>query len=164
MNLSFLSANITPENPILYYSISILVTILIGSFLLFLSVVKKAKKARYNDIMAKFQNKELLFFSKNSSFFGHKLKNYTQVRGNGYFALTKDEIYFLMWLPPKEIKINIDKITKIDFPKSFLGKSIFKPLLRVTYINDNKELDEVAWAIRELPKIKSELLKLKLIK
>jgi hypothetical protein len=36
-----------------------------------------------------------------------------------------------MWIPKKEIKIPIDKMEKIEEVKSFLGKSKFRPLLKI---------------------------------
>jgi len=164
MSYILVNAVVEPEigNPVVYYSIVIVISILIGAMMIFFSVIKKAKKARKEELDARFQNKKILFYSKNANFLGYKSKNYKQVTGSGYLVLTEEELYFLMWLPPHEIKIEITKITKIEFPELFLGKNS-KKIVKINYINNEKQSDEIAWSIPKLDKIKSELKKLNLL-
>jgi hypothetical protein len=60
-----------------------------------------------------------------------------------------------MWIPKKEIKIPIDKMEKIEEVKSFLGKSKFRPLLKIGYIDENGQKNSAAWMVKNLQKWKS---------
>jgi hypothetical protein len=89
------------------------------------------------------------------NFFGEKSKGMTQIRGNGALLLTKDYLYFQMWIPKKEIKIPLDKIENIEEVKSFLGKSKLRPLLKIDYIDENGQKNSAAWLVKNLQKWKS---------
>lgn len=80
--------------------------------------------------------------------FGIESLGRAQVRGNGALVLTGDELYFRMAVPSREIIIPLERITTVSLVRSHLGKTIFRPLLKVDYVTDNGP-DAVAWAVRE---------------
>jgi hypothetical protein len=82
--------------------------------------------------------------------FGVQSDGYGQIRGNGVLALTDEELYFLMWIPRREIRIPLDDITDIATPKSHLGKTKMQPLLKVSFVNRDGDDDSVAWLVPEL--------------
>jgi len=94
-------------------------------------LIKYLEKTKAEKILKNYSKQEIKAFSSNVNFFGIKSQGMTQIRGNGALLLTKEYLYFQMWIPKKEIKIPIDKMEKIEEVKSFLGKSKFRPLLKI---------------------------------
>lgn len=74
-----------------------------------------------------------------------------QIRGNGIFILTEKELYFELYLLKIIITIPINQISKIETPRSHLGKSKLKKLLKIIYTNQNQEKDSIAWLVKQLP-------------
>lgn len=126
----------------------------------FLLILRNVIHLRIRKIYAKYQLQDAIIIVKNANFFGQKSLGYGQVRGNGVLALTSDKLFFEMWLPKKDIEIPINRITNIDNPIQFLGKTKLRPLLKVTFINQNGQTDSAAWQISELDRWTNELHKL----
>ncbi len=57
-----------------------------------------------------------------------------------------------MWKPKKELNIPVKSIIEFTNPKSHLYRSVFKPLLKVIFRNENGEKDSAAWYVRNLEK------------
>lgn len=72
------------------------------------------------------------------------------MRGNGTLILTDSELIFEMWIPNRQFRIPLQSIQAIENPTWFLGKSRFKPLLKVVYINDQGATDAMAWQVVDL--------------
>jgi len=117
-------------------------------------------RKRIKEIKSKFKNQEILMLDEMANFFGQKSLGSWKVRGNGVLLLTKHELYFEMWKPKKQITINIDSISQIENSKSFLHKSVFKPLLKVNFKNKNNEIDSAAWYVNNLNQWNEILFKL----
>jgi hypothetical protein len=83
--------------------------------------------------------------------FGVESAGMAQIRGNGCLAATDEEILFLMWVPRKELRIPRGQVTAVERTRSHLGKTIFRDLLRVRFVNDAGQPDSVAWYVRNLP-------------
>jgi len=107
-------------------------------------------KKRTREIEEQFTGKNILLTSRGANFFGQESKGLGQVRGNGVLLLTDKELYFGMWTPKKELKIPIVAIKSIETPKSFLGKSAFRKLLKVVFENYMGDLDAAAWYVKDL--------------
>jgi hypothetical protein len=118
-------------------------------------LIKYLEKTKAEKILKNYSKEEIKAFSSNVNFFGEKSKGMTQIRGNGALLLTKDYLYFQMWIPKKEIKIPLDKIENIEEVKSFLGKSKLRPLLKIDYIDENGQKNSAAWLVKNLQKWKS---------
>ena len=106
-------------------------------------------KKRINEIMEKFKDKKVLGAYGNAMFFGQESRGITQIRGNGVLVLTETELYFEMWFPKRILQIPFNSIQRIETPKSHLGKTRNKKLLKVVFINESGEIDSVAWFIRK---------------
>jgi len=85
-----------------------------------------------------------------ANLFGVHSRGMGQVRGNGVLSLTDSRLHFLMWLPRRELSIPIRAIEGIETPESFLGKTMFRPLLQVNFENEAGEPDAAAWLVRDL--------------
>ncbi len=140
------------------------IIIFAGAFCLiaiaFLLILRNVIHSRITIIYAKYQLQDAIIVTKNANFFGQKSLSYRQIRGNGVLALTSDKLFFEMWLPKKGIEIPIKRITNIDNPIQFLGKTELRSLLKVTFINQNGQTDSAAWQISELDHWMNELHKL----
>ena len=76
-----------------------------------------------------------------------------QIRGNGKLFIGDKEIVFKQYLPDKKIVIPFSSIFEVSTPYFFLGKTFFKKLLRVDFLNDNGELDATAWLVKDIEKV-----------
>jgi hypothetical protein len=65
-----------------------------------------------------------------------------------------------MWTPKKELKVPIMAIKSVENPKSFHGKSAFRKLLKVTFENDQGDMDAAAWYVKDLDSWTRELERL----
>lgn len=139
--------------PILQIIGFLLLAIVIVALVAFLTYVKKKKNKLISEIKEKLEGKTLLFKDTSANFFGQESKKYKQIRGNGILIITDTVLMFFMFLPKKEIKIELSAINNIETPSTFLGKSVFRPLLKVTYLNENGKKDSVAWFVKDLESV-----------
>lgn len=65
--------------------------------------------------------------------YGQQSRGVTQARGNGALALTKDELYFMLYVPQRELRIPLSTITAVTHPRSHLGKTGGVKLLHVAF-------------------------------
>ena len=113
-------------------------------------MLKKFFRKRINEIHEKYNDKSVLLVDDISNFFGLESSGVRKVRGNGVLLLTEEELFFGMWKPKKELLIQIKSIIEITNPKSHMHRSVFKPLLKVTFTNENGESDSAAWYVPKL--------------
>ena len=78
---------------------------------------------------------EKVYHVEDCNFFGRQSVGYKQWRGNGFLALTDKGIHYRMLLPKKSLFVPVESIEGISQPRSFLGKSKARSLLRVDYVN-----------------------------
>ncbi len=123
-------------------------------------MLKKVFNKRINEIHEKFRDKSILIADDISNFFGLESLGVWKVRGNGVLLLTEEELIFGMWKPKKELLIPIKSIIKITNPKSHMHRSVFRPLLKVTFNNEIGEIDSAAWYVQKLDKWNEVLNKL----
>lgn len=107
-------------------------------------------KKRIKEILAKFEGQEIRKKAHSANFFGQESKGRGQWRGNGVLILTTEELFFEMWLPKRILRIPLSSIQKIETVKAHLGKTRFKPLLKVVFTNEAGEQDSGAWLVRDL--------------
>ena len=106
------------------------------------------------------EREKVLFLSQKANFFGIKSLGARQVRGNGELVITTQGIRFTRWLPHKEIFIPADRILGVTRTRSFLKKTIFRPLIKVTFLDPEGREDEIAWFVRDLEGLEAALKKL----
>ncbi|MGM0440915.1 MAG: hypothetical protein ACQEQC_00620 [Elusimicrobiota bacterium] len=104
-------------------------------------------KKRTAQVLKKFKDKNIVGISSSANFFGLKSRGAGQVRGNGILILTKNKIYFEMWMPKKVIDIPISRIVQVDTVRSHLKKTKFKPLLKITFTDADGMRDSAAWLV-----------------
>lgn len=124
-------------------------------------MVKKLFQKRIDEIMDKFQGKDIIISLNSANFFGQQSRT-LQMRGNGVLVLTQKELYFEMWHPKKVLQISTSTISNVEITKSFLHKSVFRKLLKVIFQNENGEEDAAAWWVTSLDKWIDKLEKIKI--
>jgi hypothetical protein len=113
-------------------------------------MLKKFFKRRINEIHQKYKDKKLLLVDDISNFFGLESSGVWKVRGNGVLLLTEEELFFEMWKPKIDLVISIKSIIEVLNPKSHMQRSVFRPLLKILFTNDNGVVDSAAWYVRKL--------------
>lgn len=114
---------------------------------------------RINEILANFNENDIIISLNSANFFGQKSLKSFQIRGNGVLILTQEELCFEMWHPKKILQIASSSILKIETTKSFLHKSVFRKLLKITFQNKEGEEDAAAWWVTSLDNWVEELEK-----
>ena len=113
-------------------------------------MLKRIFKNRINEIHEKYKDKHVLIADDMSNFFGLESTGVWKVRGNGVLLLTEEELFFGMWKPKKDLLIPVKSIIEIINPKSHMHRSVFRPLLKITFKNVNGKTDSGAWLVRKL--------------
>jgi hypothetical protein len=124
------------------------------TFLMF--VLTSLRKRLSAEVERRFGGQMVLLQALNANFFGQQSKGVGQIRGNGALVLTEDELWFLLGIPSREISIPLRDITSVSLVKSHLGKTKFRPLLRVEYLSEGIA-DSVAWAVNDPEKWKATI-------
>ena len=137
-------------------SIILGVGILLTAIKLIFSYIRKRLETY---IQTNFDKDNIIGATTNANFFGKKSKGGKQIRGNGAFVLTKDEISFIRALPFKEYMIPVKSITEVSLPNAFNGKSVFSKLLCIQY-ETRSGSDTMAWAIKNPESWKETIEKL----
>ncbi len=128
--------------------LTVLVFLVFLSFLLgiiFRSVRQKCAKV----VRARYGGKPLRRMDLHVNYLGVRSGGLGQIRGNGVLVLTEDELWFYRAAPAREYPVPLDAIRGINMPKSFLGKSIFRPLLCVEYDTGDGATDEIGFIVRD---------------
>jgi hypothetical protein len=112
---------------------------------------RKKRRRIAEEVRARLGESEILVIDESANCFGVESAGATQIRGNGCLAATRDELLFIMWIPLREVSIPRPWITAVERVNSHLGKTIFQPLLKVRFTDDQARADSVAWAVRDLP-------------
>lgn len=90
---------------------------------------------------------ETVYHVEDCNFFGRASQGYRQWRGNGLLTLTGSGLLFRQLLPKKEILIPVGSITEVSRPRSFLGKTKMKDLVRVDFRDEGGRDDACAWLL-----------------
>lgn len=112
------------------------------------SILRRETMSRANAIGKKFPNAKLIIPGANC--YGQESKGKMQMRGNGTLVLTDQELYFEYLVPRREFRIPLTAVQAIETPSSFLGKTNFRPLLKVVFINDGGQPDAMAWIVPDV--------------
>ena len=99
---------------------------------------------RIDEIMQKY-SKQGIRKKGNANFFGIESRGAMQIRGNGILLLTDTALVFEMFRPTRDFLIPLANIEKIELARSHLAKTVFQPLLKVYFTNEEGYMDSVAW-------------------
>lgn len=137
--------------PIILFTLVLIAVIVIAVFMWLRGIARQ----REQSMLERFPNARLIVPGAN--FFGQQSKGATQLRGNGTLVITDTQVVFEGWMPRREFIIPISRITGIETPNSFLGKTVFTPVLKVVYHNEAGQEDAMAWFVQDLSTVKSQL-------
>lgn len=121
------------------------------------SLFKRRILRRINEILNQFERNDIEFVSEDVNFFGIQSRKKRQVRGNGTLILTKNLLFFEMWWPKRQFSIEIKQIEGLEIVKSFLGKTRFKPLLKVKFLDVSGIQNSMAFLVPNLEEWKRRL-------
>ena len=126
-----------------------------GSLLLAVGLVfmlRKLLKTARAEVYAEYPEHVRILTSPMANLFGVQSGGMKQIRGNGILLLTASQIYFRMLLPRRELLVPLRSVTSVETPKSFLGKTKGRKLLKVDFRNDTGGTDSAAWLVQDLEK------------
>lgn len=119
--------------------------------------LRRLKAERMAEARAMLGAEGIVFLDPGAAFFGQSSLGMSQVRGNGCLAVSRDTVLFLMWVPEREFRVAVAAIRRIETSKSHLGKSKFRPLLKLTFAGRDGGEDSMAWWVRDLAQAKAAL-------
>ena len=109
--------------------------------------MRKIFNKRIKEIMLKY-SKRGLRIEQEANFFGIESHGIMQIRGNGILLLTDTDLVFGLFRPARDFVIPLTKIGKIDLADSHLTKTVFQPLLKVYFTNEEGDMDNMAlWVV-----------------
>ena len=85
-----------------------------------------------------------------ANFFGLSSQGMSQFRGNGSLFLTEQKLVFKLLVPDRWIEVPLDRILKIENPRSFLGRTKGRKLLSVYFHSSDGQDDSAAWLVTDL--------------
>lgn len=133
----------------------------IGLLVLILGVVfggvYRLGRSRSEAVRQMFAETTVRHFIPSANFFGQESLGMGQIRGNGTLVITDENLYFQLWLPKREFWIPLNSITAIEMPRSHLGKSKLRPLLKVVFQNEQDQRDSMAWLVADPYTLKKAL-------
>lgn len=124
-------------------------------------ILKRVEKTRAEKLINRIGEENIVLISSNVNYFGKKSDGIKQIKGNGILILTYEELIFEMWLPKKSFKIPLMSVESMETSKSHLGKTKFRPLLKINFRNNENEIDTCAFLVANLEKWKEKLQSLK---
>jgi hypothetical protein len=137
-------------SPVVIILLIVVILMLVMGFSLYLlrrQITNRTQAAR-----EKFPNARLIIPSAN--FYGQESKGVMQMRGNGTLVLTDTELYFDQWVLQREFRIPLASIQALETPSSYLGKTNFRPLLKVVFRDESGQSDSMGWLVPDVQALK----------
>lgn len=122
-----------------------LVVALVATLKRTLRAVRREMEAAVSE---RFAPDEMLLCELDANFFGSAAAGALQARGNGALVLTRERLWFMLFMPRREFDIPLASVRSAGVRKSHLGKTCLVPLLFVEYETEDGK-DSVAWAVRD---------------
>lgn len=137
-------------SPVIF--ILLMVVILMGVLVFSLYLLRRQITNRTQAARERFPNAKLIIPSAN--FYGQESKGVMQLRGNGTLVLTDTELYFEQWIVQREFRIPLAAIQALETPSSYLGKTNFRPILKVVFRDESGKTDSMGWLVGEVEALK----------
>lgn len=137
-----------------------IVLVLVG--VLFMAIVVPKWVFRYiqgpleQRIAARYRSDEILLQDLRANSFGQESTGRFRLRGNGALVLTDDVLHFFLFIPRLDVAIPLEAITEVTMTQSHLGKTMFYPLLKVTWFSNGMS-DSIAWYVTDAHALKSRI-------
>jgi hypothetical protein len=81
-----------------------------------------------------------------------------QTRRLGTLALTPDELVFVQFVPPGEVRVPLAAVTKVETARSFLGKEHTTDLMVVSWATESEGTDsQVAFDVPDIESWRADL-------
>ncbi|MDP2315286.1 MAG: hypothetical protein Q8P41_20475 [Pseudomonadota bacterium] len=97
-------------------------------------------------IARRFPAAEVLLAETLAQSYGQQSRGVTQARGSGALALTSGELFFLLYVPERELHIPLGSVKAVSIVRSHLGKSGGAKLLHVLFTREGSD-DAIAWRL-----------------
>ncbi|HYW91152.1 MAG TPA: hypothetical protein VFA95_01590 [Gammaproteobacteria bacterium] len=136
--------------PGLIYAGLMLLAVLVGGLLAFSLVMRRARRRSLRAADSRCAGEEVVYRDPAAVYIGCESRGDRQLRGNGVFVLTREKVFFTLWLPRREVAIPLERIRGIDTPRQFLGRSVGRRLLQIRYVDAEGQADAAAWFVRGL--------------
>lgn len=101
-----------------------------------------------NQIAARFPAAELLRAETLAQSYGQQSRGVAQLAGSGALALTNGELYFLLYVPERELHIPLGSVKAVSIVRSHLGKWGGAKLLHVLFTREGSD-DAIAWRLTD---------------
>ena len=121
------------------------------------NIVRRGIQKGVQSAQERYAGQTIHLLLENVNFYGQQSQRLKQVRGNGTLAIASDELYFVRWIPQKEYIVPLRDIESVEIVKSFLGKTNFRPLLKINFRNAEGESDAMAWLVKDPYNLKDQL-------
>ena len=128
--------------------IVLLVVSILGLIVAVLLVVRWLVNRRVKSMQQRFPN---ALRAAQANFYGQESKGKGHLRGSGVLVLLPDQLLFEMLAPRRQHAIPRNRIIRTESPSSYLGKTNFRPLLKVVFQNEAGKLDSMAWLVSDVP-------------
>lgn len=128
--------------------VTVRILLSVALFALFFILVNALLRHKAKGVINKIGQENVLLVASNANFFGQQSARFSQIRGNGTLVLTKDKLYFELFLPRRIIEIPLGKIESIQESSSYLGRITLSKLIKVNYRNKSNSVDSCAWLVR----------------
>ncbi|MBI3968681.1 MAG: hypothetical protein HY329_23855 [Chloroflexi bacterium] len=134
--------------------LGVIIVILVMVIVIFLVVPKLVTKAMEPALERRLSKvyapEQLVLRDLKAVTLGLESKGVMQLRGNGALVLTANELGWFRFVPERsDLRIPRENITKVDTVQTHLGKTYFRDLLRVTFMNNGRP-DSMAWYVTDL--------------
>ena len=143
--------------PYIIIAIVVVVLALLAMLMLIARWLRRMAHRGTQAVQDRYAGRTIHHLDSGANFFGQQSLGVSQVRGNGTLALTDGELYFLRWAPQKEFIVPLRDIESVEIVKSFLGKSKFRPLLKINFRNAEGASDAMAWLVADAYNLKEQL-------
>lgn len=131
--------------PVLLISGLVILFIILGAFPL--SFLRRLSRKALEEAMENRESEEIILSERVVNFFGIESAGFSQIRGNCALLLTDRGIRHLMWSPRRRLCIDWQNVLRAEEVKSHLGKTKFRQLVKVRFINERGERDSAAWYV-----------------
>jgi type II secretory pathway pseudopilin PulG len=109
--------------------------------------VRQMKQA--NQLLDEYQEENILAYTTSANYLGIESAGMGQVRGNGFLMLTSSFLLLERMAPKHRLQIPLRKIFRVDQVSSFLGRRNIKPILRISFTNDEGEQDTLGILLKD---------------
>lgn len=123
--------------------------LLAAVFLVVMLWLRGAVARRMADATAELGADEILKSEAAANSFGFLSQPMTQIRGNGTLILTPGALEFFMLVPKKRVTVPFARITMLDNPMWWRGKSVASRLFAVYFKDESDGDDGIAFWVKD---------------